>query len=71
MNINVLTQSIHDIEERVSEQTEKIEIATASIGEVSLLTDTDVQFVKDVDSIAKEVEAMSHQILKKAHSKRF
>lgn len=71
VNINVLTQSIHDIEERVSEQTEKIEIATASIGEVSLLTDTDVQFVKDVDSIAKEVEAMSHQILKKAHSKRF
>lgn len=36
-------------------------MATA-IGEVSLFTD--VQFVKDVDSIAKEVEAMSHQILK-------
>lgn len=71
VNINVLTQSIHDIEERVSEQTEKIETATASIREVSLLTDTDVQFVHDVDSIAKEVEAMSHQILQKAHSKRF
>lgn len=71
VNINVLTQSIHDIEERVSDQINKIKRATASISEVDVLTKSDVQCVHDVDAMTQKVELLSSAMLQKVNAKKF
>ncbi|MBF6676977.1 methyl-accepting chemotaxis protein, partial [Campylobacter sp. RM12321] len=62
-NVNVLTQSINEMSESIREQTEAISMINNSVADVDALTKENVNIANNTNSITKELDTMSKDIV--------
>jgi methyl-accepting chemotaxis protein len=71
VNINILVQSITDIEAAVSEQAQSIMHISASMEVIDTNTQENEGIAQNINLISQEVNQMSHEILEEANRKKF
>ncbi|WP_033916542.1 methyl-accepting chemotaxis protein, partial [Campylobacter sputorum] len=70
-NVNVLTQSINEMSESIREQTEAISMINNSVADVDALTKENVNIANNTNSITKELDTMSKDIVESVRKNRF
>ncbi|ASM38194.1 Cache sensor-containing MCP-domain signal transduction protein [Campylobacter sputorum bv. paraureolyticus LMG 11764] len=70
-NVNVLTQSINEMSESIREQTEAISMINNSVADVDALTKENVNIANNTNSITKELDTMSKDIVDSVRKNKF